>query len=311
MLTETRLTPEMWEAMWNPTRPTAGDDKGASYRTDRLTALTKKFIQTHPAKARKMLVLDFDGDNCDEIMWLIRELVYDLGILPEPNWITLTPSGGAHAGFFIESSVGTEKGIAYFMSVFNDLKDISGSDLNYTGMKTRNPLLHQTEWLRAEPYTLRELASFTKKKPANWYKPKNKIETHGSRHLELFEQLRAWSYIEWRKPMFETRILVEAQRINMEFSEELPLSHIVSIANSIERFISKHFTEEKYREIKSQKGKKSGAVRAAKAVPKNKMLLDMDAAGLSVAEIAEQVGKSYEATAKAIQRAKKKAEVTN
>lgn len=302
--TETRLTPEMWEQMWNPTYPKAGNTKGASKGMSREKALQHDFLQTHPVRARKMLVLDYDGDNSDEIMWLIKEQVWDMGLLPEPNWITLTPSGGAHVGYFIYESCGTDKGISYFMSVFDGLKDASGSDLAYTGMKTRNPLTHKTEWLRAEPYTLKELAKYAKAKPAHWYKRNKKYETHGSRHLELFSQLSAWAYRECLKPMYNTRILIEAQRINEQFEEQLPLSHIVSIAKSIQRFTAKHFSEEKRSAIQRARGKKSGKVRTAKAAENYTMLLDMVAAGLTVKEIAFQTEKSVGATNQALRRAK-------
>ena len=136
------------------------------------------------------------------------------------------------------------------------------------------------------------------------------METHGSRHLELFEQLRAWSYIEWRKPMFETRILVEAQRINMGFAEELPLSHIASIASSIERFIAKHFSEEEYSRIQSWKGKRGAAKRWDGQGPRTDAeILDYLAAGFSVKEIAEARGKSVGSTYQAIRKAKKAAAV--
>jgi hypothetical protein len=119
--------------------------------------------------------------------------------------------------------------------------------------------------------------------------------------------LSAWAYRECLKEHYETRILVEAQRINMEFAEELPLSHIVSIVRSIEKFTNLHFSEEEFSKIQKARGKKSGAARAEKAKPKNQMLLDMDAAGLTLAEIAEQIGKSKDATRQALKRAKQKA----
>lgn len=299
--TDTRMTKEMFDAMWNPRRPLAGDEKGTAYPMSRAQAKEKRYIQTHPRGAKKLICLDYDFDG--ESDWIIKAQVED-GIIPEPNWITTNPlNGHSQAVFVIEDSVSTPAGILWFDNTFTSLKIETGSDLGYLGHKMKNPLhpAQVTEWMRAEPFTLRELAAFTKPLPTHFYTKKNQLPEIGRNNI-MFNKLSAWAYREWRKPKFETRLLVEAQRINMEFDEELPLREIVSIANSIERFVKAHFSEAKFSAIQKARANKRWQGQGKQTT---QMLLDMVEAGLTVQEISEQRGKSVTSTYKAIQRAKK------
>jgi hypothetical protein len=298
------MTPEKFRELWNPARPLAGDTKGASYRTSREDALDNHlFIQTHPKRAKKLIVLDYDGEG-ERMDWLVKEQAYDLQLIPEPNYITINPSGGCHVGYFIEQSVGTDKGISWFNDVFEGLKDVSGSDPNYTGDKTRNPTspTQVTEWGTAHIYTLKELAAFTKPKSASWYEKKNKLDVGNSRTLALFDSLSAWSYREWRKPNFETRIILEAHRINSEFDKPLPVSSLLTTVRSIEGFIKNNFSEAQFSKIQSNRANRRWKGQGQKT---NEEILAYLEAGFSVREISESMGKSLDATRKAVQRAKK------
>ena len=305
MLTDSQdlMTESDFPAQWNPSRPLAGNQKGVAYRTSREEALTMRFIQTHPNRAKKLLTLDYDMIDAE---WLILSQAYDMQTIPEPNYITTNPSGGAHVGYFLKDSVGTDKGIKYFDYVHTGLKEVSGSDLAYVGIKTRNPLHPEqaTRWMRSEPYTLSELHKFIKPKPKSWYKPRTEVEEHGSRHLALFNQLRQWAYRECLKDSYEVLIMLEGQRINAEFDSPLPLSHVASIVASIERFTSKNFSKKQFSQIQSNRAKKRHGDQGPQTV---REILELVDAGLTAREIGELRGQTKGTAQKAIQRAKKAA----
>lgn len=301
-ITDTRMTPADFERLWNPARPLAGNDKGASYRTSREDALTKKFIQTHPQRAKRLLILDYDGFDSD---WQVLSQVYDEELLPEPNYMTLNPAtGGVHVGYFLTSPVGSPAGLSYFNNTFEGLKDVSQSDPAFMGSKTRNPLHpdQATTWMRGDTYELAELYKFVKPKPAGWYKPRNPVEENGSRHQALFNKLRAWAYREWRKEGYELRIMLEAQRLNAENDEPLPLGDIVSTVGSVERWIAARFSEAQFRSIQSKRANLRWQGQGDATVEEILAMLD---AGFKAKDIAEQRGMTMDAAYKAIQRAKK------
>ena len=160
--------------------------------------------------------------------------------------------------------------------------------------------------MRAEGYTLSELHKFIKPKPKSWYKPRKPVEEHGSRHLALFNQLRQWAYRECLKEQYEVRILLEAQRINAEFDNPLPLSHVNSIVGSIERFTRQNFSKEKRSEIQRHRANKRWKGQGPATI---EMILEMVDAGLKPKEIAELRGQKMDAAYKSIQRATKAREL--
>lgn len=301
MLTDTRMTAEDFERLWNPSRPLAGNEKGAAYRTSREDALTKKFIQTHPQRAKRLLVLDYDGFGSD---WEVLSQVYDDELLPEPNYMTLNPTtGGVHVGYFLTSSVGSPAGLSYFNNTFEGLKDVSGSDLSFVGSKTRNPLHpdQATTWMRGETYELAELYKFVKPKPAGWYKPRNPVEENGSRHQALFNKLRAWAYREWHKDSYEVRLMLEAQRLNAEFDTPMGLSEVVNTMNAVERWIAPRFSWAEFCAIQSRRANKRWGGQGDATI---EAILNLIDAGLKAKDVAEIRGITIDAAYKAIERAR-------
>jgi hypothetical protein len=296
-----RMTPQQFKEKWNCRHPFAGDTKGASFPMTREEALTKRFIQSQGQK--NMVSIDLDLEQAD---WYLKELIFDKEVLPEPNFITTNPeTSHCQAVWFITEGVSTPKGIAYLNFIQKEFTEIIGSDEGFNHSKIRNPThpAQVTEWGTSKIYTLKELQGFLDPKPAHWYKKKPGKETaHLGRHCQLFDELSSWSYIEWRKPNFETRILMEAQRINSEFSSPLPPSHLHATIKSIVKFIRLHFTEEKFSAIQRIRANKRWKGQGART---NEKLLAYVEAGFTVKEISEAEGKSYEAMKKAVQRAKK------
>jgi hypothetical protein len=300
------MTPELFEEWLPGKRPLAGDTKEAAFPMAREVALKKKFI-AQPKRAKKFMVLDFDIDQSD---WWIKSLCYDMDEngrtkLPEPSWITINPeTEHGQAGWAVNATVGSPKGLSYWDAVFDGMKRISGSDMGFVGAKFRNPTHPDqiTEWKTSRTYSLKELEDYTEK-PAYWYTKKNKLESLG-RHNDLFNDLSAWSYREWRKPNFDNRIMLEAQRLNNLFDEPLPYSHLVTTARSIQGFISKHFSEAQFSAIQKNRANRRWQGQGAET---NQFLLDHIDAGFTPKEIAELRGKSLKSTYNAISKAKKAA----
>jgi hypothetical protein len=303
MTQELTMTEEMFKEMWQPRRPLAGDEKGVAYPMSREKALSHLFIQTHSQRSKNVMVADVDLSF--DSSWVIMGLVED-GKIPMPNWITTNPfTGNAQAGWFLTGTVGSEKGKAWFDAVYEDFKLKAQSDPGYQNAKMRNPIHpnQMTEWLYGGTYTLKELASFTDPMPKHWYtKRADAMLPEVGRNNILFNKLSAWAYREWRKEAFEVRILVEAERLNQEFPEQLPLSEIVAIVSSVERFIKKHFTEEAFSKIQRRRiAKRWGNTKQDNI---DKMLAYLDA-GFKLKEIAAAEDKSYNAVKLAMQTAKK------
>jgi hypothetical protein len=303
-----RFSPELFVANYNPPYPLAGDTKGAAYSMTPEEALKHQFIQSNAKGSPNLLVVDID--DCESTLWL-KHLVYDKELIPEPNWTTTNPhKGSSHAVWVIDGGAGTTKGRDFMEDMRVGLTDLAGGDPDYIGLKgkMRNPL-HSgqvTEWGTDHIYTLKEIKTFlTKAQPKGRPKAKRPTNTVGSRHLELFDQLRQWAYYEWKNPNFQTRIMLEAMRINSEFSTPLHSSSLVTVTRSIEGFIKREFSLEKWKKIQSYRGKKSGEVRGIPAAEKRAAILAHLEAGFSVREIQEALGiKSLDAARQAVHRAK-------
>lgn len=301
------LDADTFVSRYNPVRPLAGDTKGASYRTSTAEALTKRYIQNHPNRARKLLVLDFDSIDGEPMDVTIKSLAFDLELIPVPSYICSNPlTGGAHAAYWVEGTTGSEKGLEYWDDTFTGLKDASGSDFNYTGQKTYNPLHPSffTEFLTAHEYSLKELKEFTTAKPKSWYRKKNKLNVNGSRTLELFDKLSEWGYHEWRKDSFEVRIMLEAQRLNTEFATPLPQSQLNATVKSIENFIKVNFASARGRkEFSATQSYRANLRWDGQGERTNEELVAMVDAGFTKKEIAAATGKSMGATYQAVGRA--------
>jgi hypothetical protein len=302
------MTPEQFVVLHKGAYLNAGDTKGASSKLPKSEALKRQFVQTNPKNSQNLIVIDVDDEEAE--LW-IKGLI-EANKIPEPSYITYNPfRGTAQLGFFITEGVGTSRGKDFFKDVRSGLNDILGGDPAYNNSKARNPL-HQgqaTQWGTSKLYTLKELRGFIKTKPRR-REIKNPLPEVG-RHNILFNRLASFSYTEWRKPNFETRIMLEAQRINAEFELPLPTSSLVTTVRSIEGFIRRHFSEKTFRKIQSARGKKSAAKRHGpeeERLENKRRILAMRDAGLTVPEIAEQEGKSVKTMYQALSRARKELE---
>jgi hypothetical protein len=304
------MTPEQFKANWNPEAPYAGNTKETALQTSRENALENNlFISTYGHRNLKNL-MTFDVDHGPGSDWDVLTAVYDDLVLPEPNYITVNPSDNCQFGYFIEGTVGTPAGHEWWKNIRKDFSDKVEADPGYGGHRMRNPLspVQRTKWLSPHIYTMAELGAFTKAQRPEWYVKKNPLPEVGRANI-LFNSLSsfAYHYSVWTDPNFSTRLLLEAHRLNSEYPQPLPEAEIRSTVRSVETWVLQRFSKEDFSAIQSSRGKKSGVVRTAKKEKNNEELLAYVAAGFSNREISESIGKSLDATRKAVQRAKKEA----
>lgn len=255
-----------------PFKPYCSDnlDNGLKIRKKE-KALEMLYIQANQPSIQTCLLFDIDQDNC----FFKFE---DVG-LPVPHFITKSPaSGRCHYGYILKSGVcktqqARLKPLKYAAAVENGIAKKLGSDPNYVGLITKNPLnSHWSPWWSgADLYDLDYLADFV-----DLNQPKNsaKAENYGlGRNVNLFDDLRAWSYRRvlgfkssssfdsWMKE-------VERQAINLNAvcnqQNPLPFSEIKATARSIGKWTWKNFNSETFSLIQSQRAKLSAKKKANK-----------------------------------------------
>lgn len=246
-----------------PFKPYCSDnlDNGLRIRKKE-KALEMLYIQANQPAIQTCLLFDIDQDNC-----FFR--FEDVG-LPVPQFITKSPqSGRCHYGYILKNGVcktqqARLKPLKYAAAVENGIAKKLGSDPNYVGLITKNPLNSHWSpyWSGAELYDLDYLADFV-----DLSQPKSvKAENYGlGRNVNLFDDLRAWSYKrvlsfkssssfeQWMKE-------IERQAININAvcnqQNPLPFSEIKATARSVGKWTWKNFDVAKFSEIQSARGKK-------------------------------------------------------
>lgn len=305
------MTPETFREIYRPARPYAGDTKQEAKRMSKEDALEKLFIQNHAKKARNLIVIDIDKGY--DSIWDTKGVIFDNEELPEYSWITTnSQNGNSQVVYAIQESVGTDKGINFLEFIQKSFTQTLEGDPGYQNLKMRNPLHSNqiTEWGEGKLYTLGELHKFTQPLPEQYYSKKNRLPEVG-RHNILFNKLSSWAYKykNWTSEDFDTRIMLEANRINNEFEEKLPFRDLQSTAYSIQRFIAAKFSVEKFRDRQRYLNLKSQVVRGMSADQKAEEIVAMLEVGFSYKEVQETMGyKNPEATRQAIKRAKKRVE---
>ncbi|WP_179991741.1 MULTISPECIES: replication initiation protein [unclassified Acinetobacter] len=247
-----------------PMKPYCSDDLSNGLRIRKKEkALEMLYIQANQPAIQTCLLFDLDEENC---FYKFEEVN-----LPVPHFITKSPkSGRCHYGYILKNGVcktqqAKLKPLRYASAVENSIANRLGSDPNYVGLITKNPLnSHWSPWWSgAELYDLDYLADFV-----DLNQPKSvKAENYGlGRNVNLFDDLRAWSYKrvlgfkssssfeQWMKE-------VERQAINLNAvcnqQNPLPFNEIKATARSIGKWTWKNFDVAKFSEIQSARGKKN------------------------------------------------------
>lgn len=229
------------------------------------TALKSNHIQPNSLTHKYFIILDLDSDM-SVLDWA------DKG-LPAPHLIVRNlDNGRSHMTYILKTSVkndvtGLQKPIKYFSDVEHGLAVRIGADMNYNGLLTKNPFkasAYKVLSYESIPYDLDYLNEFVDKdfvKKQRDEKKKKKIEDGfaSGRNCTLFENLRLWAYANWHRchqTELRSNILEQAMLFNT-FECPLGTREIETIANSVYRFITRHFSTERLNELKSDRAKQS------------------------------------------------------
>lgn len=247
-----------------PVKPFCSNDLSTGLRIRKKEkALEMLYLQANQPAMQTCLLFDLDEDNC---FYKFEEVS-----LPVPHFITKSPkSGRCHYGYILKSGIcktqqARLKPLKYAAAVENSIAHKLGSDPNYVGLVTKNPLNSHWSpwWSNADLYDLDYLADFV-----DLSQPKSvKAENYGlGRNVNLFDDLRHWAYkrilgfkssSSFEKWMKE----VERQAINLNAvcnqQNPLPFSEIKATARSIGKWTWKNFNSETFSQIQSQRSKLS------------------------------------------------------
>ena len=231
------------------------------------TALKASHIQPNSATHKYFLILDLDS-NTSAMDWA------DKG-LPAPQLIVRNiDNGRSHMTYILKTSVkvdvsGRLKPLKYCSDVEHGLAVRIGADMNYNGLLTKNPFkssLYKVFSFEDEPYDLDYLNEFVDKdlvKQQREAKKKKNVEDGfaSGRNCTLFDNLRHWAYANWHRfhqVELHAHILDQAMMFNT-FECPLGMNEVRTIADSVYRFITQHFSIERLNELKSERAKQSRA----------------------------------------------------
>lgn len=301
------MNEETFLSLWLPKYPYATDswDFGM-YRMKREKAIQKRFIETCPKTMRNLIVLDVDIDQAE---WHIKGIVEEEELLPPPSFITINPvSEHAQVGYFIEGFSHTPKAQLFFNDVSKGLQSVMLADAAYGGRTMRNPLhsYQKTIWGVDTLYTLNELKEYTKNVNMN-----NVINIDNNtigRNRALFDSLRVWAYRERLKyndySLWYSVVYNKAFELNNSLEEPLRDKEVYTIVKGITTFTWKKFSKESFSDLQSYRSNKRQVV--IDAEQKYATYIDYHYfQGLSILDIADIEGVSYENAKKTLQRAKK------
>ena len=230
-------------------------------------ALKSNHIQPNSLTHKYFMIFDLDSD-LSVLDWS------DKG-LPAPHLITRNlDNGRSHMTYILNTSVkndvrGLLKPLKYFSDVEHGLAVRIGADMNYNGLLTKNPFKSSTYKVfsyQSVPYDLDYLNEFVDKELVKQQREAKKLKSiedgfASGRNCTLFENLRLWAYANWHRCQpteLRSNILDQAMRFNT-FECQLGTREVESIADSVYRFINRHFSTERLNELKSARAKQSRA----------------------------------------------------
>lgn len=150
--------------------------------------------------------------------------------LPTPTIQTLNKNNNkAHLIWLLNVPVSKKnrQAVKYYKDIVNSIKILIGADKAYQNHQTKNFL--NTELYRVTyndiAYDLQDFQRFIIKDAK--YTIDYEMETTGSRHIDLFNQLRFYGYKNAKKSNLEELLNSRAEKINETFCESIKVKYIV------------------------------------------------------------------------------------
>ncbi|MGE8407400.1 MAG: replication initiation protein [Pseudomonas sp.] len=229
------------------------------------SALKSTYLQPNSLTHKYFIILDLDSDT-SVLDWT------DKGLPPPHLIVRNLDNGRSHMTYILKTSVkidvsGRLKPLKYCSDVEHGLAVRIGADMNYNGLLTKNPFntsAFKVFSFQDEPYDLDYLNEFVDKdlvRQQREAKKKKNVEDGfaSGRNCTLFETLRLWAYSNWHRfhqAELHAEILDQAMMFNT-FECPLGMNEVRTIADSVYRFITQHFSIERLNELKSERAKQS------------------------------------------------------
>jgi len=259
-----------------PAKPYCTNEMGPLQIRSRDIALRYRHIQVNGPLSFRWMTFDVDRSDA-------YRAADDANVRP-PNFIAVNPfNGHAHLGYLLSVPVlrfptAHLKPLAYFAGVERGYRRRLQADSGYAGLIVKNPLhpSWRTEWQAVRPYSLEDLDAeldFEDKRPelvvAN--------EIGAGRNVTVFREARQIAYREAVSIIrssghiadhakFAARVTDLARGLNQQFDFPMRDAEVRGIARSIAKWVARHFTSEKFRQIQSWRGRQGNAKRWANHV---------------------------------------------
>lgn len=210
------------------------------------SAITFKNIQHNTPFKISSMVFDLDfADSAHK---------WEDANLPQPTWITINPENAhTHVGYMLKTPVhkgtnSSQKALHYFKTVNNIYASKLGSDINYNGLLTKNPI--HSDWksiISGKMYDLDELSEYIDLNIIPT-KPEMKL----GRNCELFDQLKQYAYRIYFDHMndlekFNETLRTYANTVNCMFPKPLGKNELESVIKSVHTWIVKYFNPYNFR----------------------------------------------------------------
>lgn len=290
-----------------PKKPYCTNAKGFCHIRTKSQAIKHAYIQPNTPFKVKWLVFDVDDPNA--------LFAFHDNDTPRPQLIIKNPSNGhAHYCFKLAFPVAlmgetNQKAVKYLDSVYNALKRKLGADMGYSGNLIKNPT--HSDWqtyttgANAQGYTLDELAEYLDlDEPTTAQAHKVANDDYFGRNCSVFHATRHQAYAIAHKHDYSTllrAVLAIATTENAKFDSPMFPNEVHHIAKSITMYCkSARFTAisaQWFSRLQAHRGKQGGKAKGRAYQDKREQAQSLANQGLSVRQIAEQIGVSKSSVA--------------
>lgn len=257
-----------------PRKPYCTDELGCLLIRPAETALNRRYIQHNPPPVMAWMVFDIDRVSAVNA-W--EQTAWDdtaLPQLPPPAWIASNDSGiGGHIAYGIAAPVARTDAaraapLRFAAAVEYAYRERLGADRGYAGLITKNPLHeHWRVFTPSKDCGVYDLATLAEYVTLPKRIPKRERETGLGRNVEIFDNLRQWSYSavrqHWRPDGYNAWLsacIDRASELN-QFASPLPFQEVQGIGKSVAKWVWQHFTPAGFRKVQASRGVRSGEVR--------------------------------------------------
>ncbi|MDO8454947.1 MAG: replication initiation protein [Sulfurimonas sp.] len=180
--------------------------------------------------------------------------------LPTPSIQTLNKNNDkAHLVWLLNVPVSKKnrKAIKYYKDIVNSIKQLIGADKAYQNHQTKNFLNEELYRVTYNDvaYDLGDFQEFIIKEE-KYQDNQGELESTGSRHIDLFNELRRYGYTIAKQKNLQEKLEKRAELINEQFDEPIKSKSIIKSVL--------HFCEENANNFKKAKQSRAGAMKFKK-----------------------------------------------